>query len=134
MTRPFTNAGDPRDGRGRDEGGRAGPHGDGRGHPLGLPHLLEGKWSHLVLVGICWSHMVISGHSPRREEEARLRHRLGMALWRRGTGEDHDAAQGHFERAVSLFEAIRQVPIKCEIYHRHHYCTGWGIRLATGLS
>ena len=31
-----------------------------------------------------------------------------MARWQRGTHEDHDAAQGHFERAVVLFEAIRR--------------------------
>ena len=42
MIYPFTiNAGAPRDGRGRDEGGGAVPDGVGRGHPLRLPHLME---------------------------------------------------------------------------------------------
>ena len=49
----------------------------------------------------------IAEQTGKREEEARLRHRLGMALWQRGAGQDYGTAQGHFERAVSLFESIR---------------------------
>jgi tetratricopeptide (TPR) repeat protein/CHAT domain-containing protein len=40
-----------------------------------------------------------------REEEARIRHRLGLALW--GSG-DLDGTQVHMERAAGLLEAVRR--------------------------
>nr|CAH0103229.1 unnamed protein product [Daphnia galeata] len=40
-----------------------------------------------------------------REEEARIRHRLGLALW--GSG-DLDGTQMHMERAAGLLEAVRR--------------------------
>ena len=40
-----------------------------------------------------------------REDEARIRHRLGLALW--GSGE-LEGTQSHMERAASLLEAVRR--------------------------
>ena len=40
-----------------------------------------------------------------REEEARIRHRLGLALWASG---DLDGTQVHMERAAGLLEAVRR--------------------------
>lgn len=41
----------------------------------------------------------------RREDEAKIRHRLGMALWSHG---DLEAAQIQLERAASLLDTIRR--------------------------
>lgn len=41
----------------------------------------------------------------RREEEARIRHRLGLALWSSGQLE---AAHVHLDQAASLLEVIRR--------------------------
>uniref|UniRef100_A0A8D8SR68 Tetratricopeptide repeat protein 28 n=1 Tax=Cacopsylla melanoneura TaxID=428564 RepID=A0A8D8SR68_9HEMI len=43
----------------------------------------------------------------RREEEARVRHRLGLALWSAGQLED---SRAQFEQAASLLESIRTEP------------------------
>ncbi|XP_068086833.1 tetratricopeptide repeat protein 28 [Anabrus simplex] len=47
----------------------------------------------------------IAEHLGRREEEARIRHRLGLALWGHG---DLEGSQCQLERAAHLLEAIRQ--------------------------
>lgn len=47
----------------------------------------------------------IAEHLGRREEEARIRHRLGLALWGHG---DLDGSQVQLERAASLLESIRR--------------------------
>ena len=41
----------------------------------------------------------------RREEEAQIRHRLGLALWKHG---DLEGAQAQLERAAHILEAIRR--------------------------
>ena len=41
----------------------------------------------------------------RREEEGKIRHRLGLALW---SGNDLEAAQAQLEKAADLFESIRR--------------------------
>ena len=47
----------------------------------------------------------IAGLLGRREEEARIRHRLGLALWGHG---DLEGAQTQLEQATHLLEAIRR--------------------------
>ena len=47
----------------------------------------------------------IAEHLGRREEEARIRHRLGLALWGHG---DLDGSQVQLERAANLLESIRR--------------------------
>nr|CAD7396932.1 unnamed protein product [Timema cristinae] len=47
----------------------------------------------------------IAEHLGRREEEARIRHRLGLALWGHG---DLEGSQCQLERAAHLLETIRR--------------------------
>ncbi|XP_049768006.1 tetratricopeptide repeat protein 28 [Schistocerca cancellata] len=47
----------------------------------------------------------IAEHLGRREEEARIRHRLGLALWGHG---DLEGSQSQLERAAALLETIRR--------------------------
>lgn len=47
----------------------------------------------------------IAEHLGRREEEARIRHRLGLALWGHG---DLEGSQSQLERAATLLETIRR--------------------------
>ncbi len=58
--------------------------------------------------------LVIAEQTAKREDEARLKHRLGMAMWQRAAGDEKTlaAAQAHLERAASLFESIRREAAK----------------------
>lgn len=49
--------------------------------------------------------MVLAEQLGRREEEARIRHRLGLALWGH---QDLEGAQNQLERAAQLLERIRR--------------------------
>ena len=49
--------------------------------------------------------MLIAEQLGRREDEARIRHRLGLALW---GNDDLEGAQQQLYRATDLFESIRR--------------------------
>jgi len=49
--------------------------------------------------------LVLAEQLGRREEEARIRHRLGLALWGH---RDLDGARAQLERAALLLEGIRR--------------------------
>lgn len=49
--------------------------------------------------------LVLAEQLGRREEEARIRHRLGLALWGHN---DLEGAQNQLERTVQLLEGIRR--------------------------
>ena len=51
------------------------------------------------------SGLEIAEQCGRREDEAKIRHRLGLALWGHGSLEE---AQHHLYRAAELFENIRR--------------------------
>ena len=42
------------------------------------------------------------------EDEARIRHRLGLVLWQ--TGQDLDEAREHLDRSATILESIRRQP------------------------
>lgn len=56
-------------------------------------------------VGYLQQGLQMAAHLGRREEEARIRHRLGLALWGHG---DLEGAQTQLEQAAHLLEAIRR--------------------------
>lgn len=49
--------------------------------------------------------LLIAEQLGRREDEARIRHRLGLALW---GNDDLEGAQQQLYRATDLFESIRR--------------------------
>ena len=49
--------------------------------------------------------MAIAETHNRREDEAKIRHRLGLALWGH---REYEQAQVHLYKAVELFEMIRR--------------------------
>ena len=49
--------------------------------------------------------LVLAEQLGRREEEAKIRHRLGLALWGHN---DLEGSQNQLERTVQLLESIRR--------------------------
>lgn len=64
---------------------------------------LSGKLSQSV--NYLQQGLAIAEQLLRKEDEARIRHRLGLALWQNG---DLEAARGQLDTAARLFQAIRR--------------------------
>ncbi|CAG2053316.1 unnamed protein product [Timema podura] len=71
--------------------------------PVGRIHHALGNTSQAV--AYLQQGLQIAEHLGRREEEARIRHRLGLALWGHG---DLEGSQCQLERAAHLLETIRR--------------------------
>lgn len=78
--------------------------------PTSPNHVFLGRVHHALgntpqAVAYLQQGLLIAEQLGRREDEARIRHRLGLALWGNG---DLEGAQQQLYRATDLFESIRR--------------------------